>query len=154
MLADTLTCTTHTHICYYRYSRSGGFCDAWHQTSALLYSGCVRMLCVCVWERLTGGFVLEERESLFEMNIFFVCRSFSYEKSYSWSITYSWGFCWGFSLSSFPPSLHPLFSQLMLKQSHWTQINSSLLILFEIGYWVCVWCSSTKRRLKVKVQWI
>lgn len=109
---------------------------------------------VCVWERLTGGFVLEERESLFEMNIFFVCRSFSYEKSYSWSITYSWGFCWGFSLSSFPPSLHPLFSQLMLKQSHWTQINSSLLILFEIGYWVCVWCCRTKRRLKVKVQWM
>jgi len=54
---------------------------------------CVCCVCVCVCVRLAGGFVLEERESLFEMNIFFVCRSFSYEKSYSWSITYSWGFC-------------------------------------------------------------
>lgn len=73
---------------------------------------CTVGLCVCCVrererERLAGGFVLEGRESLFEMHIFFVCRSFSYEKSYSWSITYSWGFCWGFSLSSFPLSLHP-----------------------------------------------
>ncbi len=58
------------------------------------------------------------------------------------------------------PSPPFFFPQLMLKQSHWTQINRSLLIPFEKknekkrSVSVCVWCRRTKMRLKLKVKWM